>query len=576
VDHECVLDGQGRARLSASARGALNRRPFHSELLRVYLFDRTCEGFYRAGSLVDATGRYVTVTRTTDGTVALEIAAPPEFAGRQAYVLTAHYYRYGDLFGPWHMDRYGEALRQYGGIAFDGTALDEFGYFYLPAPWDRTPATPPVRERFYGRAMAEFFRQHTGVEMERALFDMRYAPDGQPEVRAVAINRYFDVHRQGPLRIERFFRDRSRETFGPGIFSGVHDTAHNSLVNDEVWKTGLNWWALPRDYGQTDEDISYPVRLGVACSCPKELWYDMFYHRTDHRTFYPKAVLDARWGGRVHYLAYSAKDCGTGIEDDEFRRTVSAIEAKVRLLNHFDGPLPAMELLVVFGYPALTNWYPDAAARNTYDIRGDLEIEEKAQALWDAGYVCALAPSYAIDERRIDFADGRPVYNGRPFQAMVYLYPQYAKESTLAFLERYAAAGGKLMLEGKATRDFDGRDIRDRFARLAARATVRGFTVEGAAGLGARKNDVPDGCRLSDGSVVMTDLDSILTGRARPFEVTIDGHVLSGEFIGVLAIQAPGGRLLKLAAGGLRELRRDGETILIYPQPRDVVLLEKG
>jgi len=159
---------------------------------------------------------------------------------------------------------------------------------------------------------------------------------------------------------------------------------------------------------------------------------------------------------------------------------------------------------------------------------------------------------------------------------MVYLYPQYAKESTLAFLERYAAAGGKLMLEGKATRDFDGRDIRDRFARLAARATVRGFTVEGAAGLGARKNDVPDGCRLSDGSVVMTDLDSILTGRARPFEVTIDGHVLSGEFIGVLAIQAPGGRLLKLAAGGLRELRRDGETILIYPQPRDVVLLEKG
>lgn len=586
AETECELDAEGRAELTgiqgakdltAPALGASSRRPFRAELLRVYLFRKDGAGFYVPGSLVDATDKYVRDLVENPESVQLRIEASAEFAGYSVYILTGHYFRYGDPFDAFTFSSFGDILERYSDIPFSGMALDEYGYIYREAPWERTPESAPVRERNYGRAMAEFYQAQTGKEMIRGLFDMRYAPSGQPEVRIQATNQYFEIHRQGPLRVERFFHDAAKRIYGQSAFIGFHNTAHNLLTNDEIWRTGIGWWELPRDYGQTDENIPYPVRMGVACSAPKDLLYDMYYVH-DIQAYCAKAVEDARYGGRIHYHAYNDGGWGHDLKDPAFLNAIRPIEEKMKLLNRFDPPLPEMEVLIVFGYPALCNWYPNEGARNVYDINGDLYIMEKASEVWAAGYVCALAPSNAIDTGQITVSPtGEPLYNGRRFRAMVYLYPEYAKESTISFLEKYAARGGSLMIEGSATRDFDGNDIRERFNALCAKADFTSFSVANLAAMGARANTVSDGCRCSDGSVVMTDLASIQTGHPKTFRAKIDGDVYEAECIGLAAISSTRSEgLRKLAAGGLKELRRNGKTVVTLSAPADLYLTRDG
>ena len=235
-------------------------------------------------------------------------------------------------------------------------------------------------------------------------------------------------------------------------------------------------------------------------------------------------------------------------------------------------------MLVVFGMPALINWFPDYDARSAWDINGKLGIEEKALAIWEAGYPCALLPSDFIDNGQIAIdAEGHPVINGHRFDCMVFLYPQYAKGTTLEFLERFTRHGGKLMLDGKATHDFDGHDIAGRFQKIAARATVCGFDVEQISRLDAQANPLADGAFMEDGSVVFTDFTSWQVSQAKPFAVKLAGREFVGNYIGVCALKVDKvGDVEKFACGGFSKLSRDGEEILSLERPADTVITRTG
>jgi hypothetical protein len=254
---------------------------------------------------------------------------------------------------------------------------------------------------------------------------------------------------------------------------------------------------------------------------------------------------------------------------------IEEVEQKIRLLNQFNSPAPKLPVLVVFGMPALINWFPDYGARNDWDINGKLGIEHKSMAIWEAGYPCALLPSDLIDTGQITFdGDGHPVINGHVFDCMVFLYPQYAKKTTLEFLDRFTRHGGKLMLEGDATHDFDGREIATWFKEISARAIVRGFDVQQISKLGAKITSLDGGAFMEDGSVVFTDFTSWQTSHAKPFAVHLAGHEFSGSYIGVCALKVdPAGEVEKFSCGGFSELRRDGRAILSLEQAADTVMV---
>jgi hypothetical protein len=487
-------------------------------------------------------------------------------------VLVAHYYDYPDLFNGVMTDTFRNVLGHYADIPLDGTALDEFGYMMLKPKREK-----PFRDRFYGHAFAAEYKRRTGMTLDRVLFDMRFAPQGKPEVRIRAINVYFDVMREGPLRVERAFYKMSKAIFGPKTFAGIHNTYHNGLESDDLWRVGLNWWTVPREYGQSDENWGMPERMGLIMAHSEPVTFDQYYGGK-LEAFLQKAFREARFGGRTHYLAWNDTRVGRinmtdAIENGKYA-AIEEVEQKIRLLNHFDPPAPRLPVLVVFGMPALINWFPDYEARSAWDLHGKLGIQGKALEVWKAGYPCALLPSDFIDNGEITFdAAGRPMIHGHRFDCMVYLYPQYAKRTTLEFLDRFTQHGGKLMLEGDATYDFEGRDITAWFNTIANRATIRGFDVQKIGGLGVHTNPLDDGAFMEDGSVVFTDFDSWQAKQAKPFAITMAGHEFSGSFVGICALKVdPLGTVEKFVCGGFSELLRDREPIFSLEHPADAVV----
>jgi hypothetical protein len=504
TEGEVVLDSAGHADYSVTCVNARRNQPFHSEVLKIFAFRKTGDGYYDPRTLTDITAAAKTV-KADGATITVTINAPARLAGYTAYIMCAHYCDFPDLFNDVMINKYREALDHYSDIPFDGTALDEFGALMLTLHNHE-----PYRDRIYGHAFALAFEKQTGMPLERALFDMRFAPEGKPEVRIRAINEYFDVFREGPLRVEQAFYKMSKQIFGPNTFAGIHNTFHNTMKTDDVWRCGFNWWSVPREYGQSDENWPMPQCMGLSIVHPEPITIDQLYSH-NMNAFIQKAFRDAPFDGRIDYHGWNDHTNQWGIDLAQTTRyaPIRDAELKIRLLNQFDPAAPKLSVLVVFGMPALIDWFPDESARSPWDINGNLGIEEKAASIWRAGYPCALLPSDFIDNGQITFdADHHPVVNGHRFDSMVFLDPQYSKEATLRFLDRYTRAGGKLMLEGTAARDFYGKDIARRFQKIAARAAVTGFDITRLPELGAQTNPLTDGEYLEDGSVIFSDYKS--------------------------------------------------------------------
>ena len=572
ADGESTLDGAGHGVVESSIK-LRSTAAQKTELLRVFVFRKTGPGEYDPSTLHDVTAD-VTSQTTEPGTMAVTVNLGPRYAGYTAFSMTTTWFRALDMFNDAYLRWVHEAIDQYSDVRFDGTALDEFGYVRVPIK-----PTTPYRGQFAGAAFSAQFERTKRMSLTKTLFETRYAPEGHPEVRIRAIDEYWDFQRTAPLRIEREFYNYSRQVFGDKNFAGIHDTFHNHLTNAEAWATGITWWTIPRQFGMSDEDLSLPLRMGLLVSHPGKIMYDQFYG-FDIPRFAEKSLRDVRFDARLHYHGYNDTGrWGADLSKQPFLRSQNPVEEKIRLLNAFHPAAPRLPLLVVFGMPALLNWYPDEAARNEFDINGGLHIEEKVQSIWDAGYRCAVVPSDLIDTGAIRLdARNRPVLNGHTFQAVIYLYPQYAKPSTLRFLEQYTRHGGALMLEGTATRDFDGAPVADQLMKIASHVRAHEFSLDGIPALGVQKSALRDtGGELEDGSIILTDLASLQTKQPKEFSVDVNGHHFTGDYVGVFALKArPDGSIEKLACGGCSALQRDGSTVLTLRSGADIVLRSTG
>ena len=571
---QATLNAQGQATLTAGSKMRF-APPQKSTLLRVYVFRKTGDGEYDPATLQDVTAKAKAIARVpnqTTGRMDISIDLGPRYAGETVFAMQQTWLNAMDLFSNAYLRWIHWALNEYKDIPLDGTALDEFGY-------TRLLGNPPWRGLFAGKTFQEQFEAATGMKLPETLFAMSYCPTGHPEVRIKAIDVYWDFLRTGPLRIENEFYRYSRKIYGNRNFAGIHDTIHNHLTNDEPWASGLNWWTIPREYGMSDENLSLPLRMGLLVSHPGNIMYDQYYS-WNLQSFAVKALNDARFNARVHYHGYNDTGAwGVDLASKSSLDVINPVEEKIRLLNQFKPAAPDLPLLVIFGMPRLLNWYPNKADQNTFNINGSLHIEEKVKALWDAGYRCAVIPSDLIDGGmlRLD-GQGRPVIYGHVFRAIIYLYPQYAKRTTLTFLKEYVDRGGSLMLEGKATRDFYGRPIGNLFEQIADRACVRRFNISAVDKLGITRDPLRAiGGRLADGSIILTDLPSLQTNTPKSFDVTVNGHHFSGSYEGVFALKASmNGTIEKLACGHCGPLSRDGHEALSLRKPADIVLKDEG
>ncbi|MDP4226924.1 MAG: hypothetical protein Q8910_11145 [Bacteroidota bacterium] len=567
TEGEVALDENGEASFDARAKHIRKATPLiKSELFKVYAFKKTSEGFYKPGSLKDITSQ--TSSDSPDkGSVNIKVHAGKAMKGYTAYIMAQHFYNFSSNHGKDASLRFIEAINAYASIPFDGVALDEYTNLRISPPWEIKNEL--WRERLYSLSMEEAFRKQTGNSLEKALFDMRYAPEGQSSVRAKAINQYMDLMRRGPLNVENAVYQQTKKIFGKNAFAGVHDTHHNALTGDEFWVTGLNWWTVPREYGQTDEHTPLPTQMGIAMSHPMNAMYNMYYNKSLDNIV-EKSMDDLRYGIRTHYHAVNdIQGWGVSVEKMDALKKINSVENCARMENRFNPALPEIKLLVIFGMEALSNWYPVDSNRGTYDYNEKLGVEEKAIALWNAGYHNALVPSDLIVNQKIRIdADGKPIMNGHKFDAIVYLYPEYSREPVIKFLETYLAKGGKLMIEGRAKLDFNGNNIEKRYNTIFNKATVGGFSVDKVGLLGITRNEISGGCKNEDGSYTFTDLESVLTDKTTSFQIDIEGDKYEGKYKGIALIMANKAEgLTKFSSAGLKELRKNGKIILSFEKP---------
>jgi hypothetical protein len=134
------------------------------------------------------------------------------------------------------------------------------------------------------------------------------------------------------------------------------------------------------------------------------------------------------------------------------------------------------------------------------------------------------------------------------------------------------------MLEGTATRDFNGRPIADEFSAIQAKARVNGFSIDEVEKLDIKRDPLRAiGGALEDGSVILTDLPSMQQKNPKAFAVNLNGHEFSGTYEGVIAIKANSrGSIEKLACGQCGPLLRDGQLALSLKTPADLVVLSDG
>lgn len=567
---EITLDDNGSGNYSVKAKGVRDFRSIlKSELFKVYAFKKAGSGFYVPGTLTDITAQCS--PKEAKETVEVAIKADNKLKGYTAYILTQHFYNYCSNHSTEAANNMINILKSYSDIPFDGVGLDEYTNLRVATTWELKKTNDVFRGRSYSLSMAEKFKATTGMDLDKTLFDMRYAPLGKPEVRIKAIDNYMAIMRSGTMNIEKIIYDKGKEFYGPNTFIGLHDTHHNYLDGDEIWQTGLNWWNVKRDYGQTDEHTPTTTQMGIGFSYPKNVMYNMYYNKK-LEDITSKAMSDLTYGIRTHYHAINdVQHWGVSVEQPEALAEINKVENAARLLNRFNSSFPNIKLLVVFGMESLANWYPDSTKRGITDINNSLKIEEKAVDLWNAGYLNALVPTDLIADGRLKInANGKPQIQGHEFDAIIFLYPQYARKSTFDFLKKYVDNGGKLMVEGTANYDFDGNNVSKLWNEIAEKALVKSFNVAEISKLGINKREFQNGVLNEDGSYTFTGIKGTQ-------QLTIGKSTFTINCNGLAALQTDeNGNLKKLVATAFSSLKKDGKSILSLTKPADISVVVKN
>lgn len=524
-EYELTLDKNGYCCFEHNAEGARQKiRPLYNKLVKVYAFEKTADGFYKEDSLCDIT-QHVRILESRTHKMTAEIDVGNTLSEKNVYIAVAQYYNSNELFGTADCDARKKLLDAYSDIPFDGICMDEYGYMLLDTNSVNKGSLPPFRKRFYSSGQKRFFESEYGTDLDRLLFDMRYAPENDDSIRIKAINLYFDSLRQPIIKNEILVAEYAKKLFGKNIYISAHNTFHNNMEQDEIWHTACAWWDLPRKYGHTDEKLPFPIRMGILLSAESPLMMHMYYYK-DH---YREMAEDAPFNIRIFHHALDDFYWGDSFREPQLVENIRKMENQIARLNSFQTAPPKMDLLIIYGYNAQNNWYPNKENRNVWDINGSLDIFGICNEIWENGYRAALVPDYAITDGRVTVKNKKVCYNGYEFSNCLFLYPQYAKKDVFKFINNAYNSNVSISVVGEGNIDFDGEE------NQLSTPVNPNFSIELPEKMGCEKLGIPNGCIYTNGGFCVMHLEGMLNGVATPFDFTADGVHYSGVSTGMVA-----------------------------------------
>jgi hypothetical protein len=408
--------------------------PLAGSLVRVVSYRKSAEGIESA-SIADITKECTLMEASKDAvTLKLPSAGSTKSSGTHASVLAAFTHFYPDMFSPHLAEFQRSLLQRYSDIRLAGACKDEWGF-------------PPYYPRFYrlgthdfwySSNMAKAYSEHTrGRNLLDDFLLMAQGIAGQGNQRQMAINHFMEMCRQRNVALEdNFYRD-VKSVFGRNAAVTVHPTWWPFPDRNEFKKNGLDWWAVTRDWAQTDEVAPFAVRTALSKKWRSPIWYNMYY-KQDLSTQMWNSVLA---GGRIDYLPFSSLSSAELLQ----------AESRIRLLNYIARSPLDCPVAVIFGHAGAMNW----AGPHYNDVGMDL-----VDRLWKEGYPADLIPTSEIENGslRID-EKGHICYGDQKYAAAVLYHPEFERSGIGQFFGKASRGETALFRVGRWTRDFDGLPI---------------------------------------------------------------------------------------------------------------------
>jgi len=453
-----------------------------------------------------------------DGVLSLDCG--PARAGEGVSALVLRTFHHPDMFSDAYPKAFRKVLSGYRDVGLKGAALDEFAY--LPVKVDRWK-----KHLFYSEASARAFRKTYDTDLVDALARILLDRRGDRTARILALGRYNEHHHRAIARVEQRFYREVKSILGKDTFVGVHPTnqTRKNYCDLEISLTFLDWWSVPRDYGQTDEYTPLPVRMGLALKAGGPVWYHMFY------AMKPDAILDeivqcARYGGRVHYHAYSDAHHGYPLEKGDLLDILCRVENRLRVLDRHVTTVPDLDTLVILGWPWMTNDVSRTDETSPYT-----RTMTFLNRLWDRGHRAAAVPTYEIAAGSLKMTGGKATYGGRPFKHVLVYHPEFADEATLRFLVALARGKSRFRVVGGLTTRFDGTPAPLRKVLAKHETTEKDVLKE----LGPAFHE--DGVRYPEDLRVFVDRVSLVNGSTVEKTVILEGKKHSIRFSGAAVFE---------------------------------------
>lgn len=548
-------------------------------LLCVYRYRRTEQG-YEPGTLRELT-QDCGLTRTGPDTVRVSLPGGSD-AAEHIFAAVVSWYQANDLASDAHEAFNRELFAAYADIPLDGAAVDELSYMTSPF-FDFTPGSYQKWDEhpYYSHALDARYQAQYRRSLRLDYLNRFIGNAADPNEQLVSINCYHAFIRQITINAEQTFYQNVKSTFGSGAFVGVHPTWFAIEETDntpEVWKNGIDWWGVPRDYGFTDEIMLYPVRLALTHKAEANVFYNMWYGEGAGflTSFFKEIYRNARYGGRTISLAYECRFervvqqlCRPGELE-----AVSQCEQRVRALDHVQHAPAASDVLIIMGVPAACNAKYNQNVHGTWDTYGSVfkRVFSLARGLWDAGYNCDLVGSYEIDSGAIRLLpDGTAQYGSQTFHFVLYAYPQFATQSEQVFLQELAGRKLPAAVISELDTGFSGEDLTALGVQLRSslfwcsdNPEISDLTALLAANH-IRTYRLPCGCVLQDGSMIFTAPDAAApSGNPLFTELSVEGRQIRIDAQDFVFLKLAAGGIQRLEGPAIRSVHIDGKPVVSF------------
>jgi hypothetical protein len=504
------------------------------------------------------------------------------------FAIAVSWFDFNDVFSKENDDFFYDLLKYYSTIPLEGIALDEMGY-----PWhvsfDFSPSTYSVwnNSPYFSWSMQEKYTKQYGRDLLLDYLNRYIGSSDDSKEQIKSINYYFEFIRSEIVRVETFFYDSVKGLFGENSFVGVHPTWYaieETQNTPEVWKNGINWWEVPRDYGFTDEIMIYPVRLALAHKANSNIFYNMWYSEATLciDTFISEIYRNVRYGGRTISLSYECiNEIGIvmQLKDPGLLEKVSEAEDAISLINSFQKSSAASDILVIMGIPAACNFLVNKDGKGEWNAHKNRfkDSFEIARNIWESGYNCDLVGSYEIDNGNVYVNESDCIiYGNQNYNYVIIVNPEFCKSSILSFIERIRLTDKGITVIGDMKYDFDGNDVKSLFKSIITGIDFYHSTPETSDLLylfdlfKIRTNRVQYGSILQDGSIILTAPSPVLAS-GNYFECVFTHleskiEIKANDLVGIKIDSK--GNIERLVAPGLIELRINEHPIYQFPKPQ--------